>query len=279
MHPIERLRFVARDSGAPDEDVVAEAAAALARFAEEVLPLYDSCGACHGSGSQRDGDGDTIWPAAPESPSSADVEAYFHEFEDAVVWGEPEQSVFLAASRGQVVSIQHPEAWAQDTPADRQVAAFIRETTIPEGPPPGADMGPGPTPDQGPPEEDDMGAGPAPGVPCEGLPVGDPLGRAALFEQFEADINPLLVDSCAEGICHGTPGNGGAYWLAVSSPCSVQWNYTVSLTFIDYQDADRSPLTALPVSSDHGGRQVFNGREDPRFTRLLAWVRAAAGSP
>ncbi|MCB1038610.1 MAG: hypothetical protein R2701_12145 [Acidimicrobiales bacterium] len=43
MHPIERLRFVARDSGAPDEDVVAEAAAALARFAEDPSALVTAC--------------------------------------------------------------------------------------------------------------------------------------------------------------------------------------------------------------------------------------------
>ena len=43
MHPIERLRFVARASGAPDEDVVSEAAASLANFADDPTSLVTAC--------------------------------------------------------------------------------------------------------------------------------------------------------------------------------------------------------------------------------------------
>lgn len=43
MHPIERLRFVARASGAPDEDVVAEAAASLAGFSSDPVSLVTAC--------------------------------------------------------------------------------------------------------------------------------------------------------------------------------------------------------------------------------------------
>lgn len=43
MHPIERLRFVARASGAPDEDVVSEAAASLAGFAGDPTSLVTAC--------------------------------------------------------------------------------------------------------------------------------------------------------------------------------------------------------------------------------------------
>lgn len=43
MHPIERLRYVARASGAPDEDVVQEAAASLAAFADDPTSLVTAC--------------------------------------------------------------------------------------------------------------------------------------------------------------------------------------------------------------------------------------------
>lgn len=43
MHPIERLRYVARASGAPADDVVREAAASLAGFAEDPSSLVTAC--------------------------------------------------------------------------------------------------------------------------------------------------------------------------------------------------------------------------------------------
>lgn len=43
MHPIERLRYVARATGAPADDVVREAAASLAGFAEDPASLVTAC--------------------------------------------------------------------------------------------------------------------------------------------------------------------------------------------------------------------------------------------
>ena len=43
MHPIERLRFVARSTGAPPDDVVQEAAASLASFADDPVSLVTAC--------------------------------------------------------------------------------------------------------------------------------------------------------------------------------------------------------------------------------------------
>ena len=43
MHPIERLRYVARATDAPADDVVREAAASLARFAEDPASLVTAC--------------------------------------------------------------------------------------------------------------------------------------------------------------------------------------------------------------------------------------------
>lgn len=43
MHPIERLRFVARATGAPADDVVREAAASLAGFADDPVSLVTAC--------------------------------------------------------------------------------------------------------------------------------------------------------------------------------------------------------------------------------------------
>ncbi len=43
MHPIERLRYVARHTGAPADDVAREAAASLAGFAEDPASLLTAC--------------------------------------------------------------------------------------------------------------------------------------------------------------------------------------------------------------------------------------------
>jgi hypothetical protein len=43
VHPIERLRFVARASGAPPDEVVREAAASLAGFADDPVSLVTAC--------------------------------------------------------------------------------------------------------------------------------------------------------------------------------------------------------------------------------------------
>lgn len=43
MHPIERLRHVARATGAPGEEVVREAAASLAGFADDPISLVTAC--------------------------------------------------------------------------------------------------------------------------------------------------------------------------------------------------------------------------------------------
>lgn len=43
MHPIERLRFVARATGAPEDDVVHEAASSLAGFADDPVSLVTAC--------------------------------------------------------------------------------------------------------------------------------------------------------------------------------------------------------------------------------------------
>jgi hypothetical protein len=43
VHPIERLRYVARATGAPEAEVVREAAAALAGFADDPVSLVTAC--------------------------------------------------------------------------------------------------------------------------------------------------------------------------------------------------------------------------------------------
>jgi hypothetical protein len=43
VHPIERLRYVARAAGAPEAEVVREAAAALAGFADDPVSLVTAC--------------------------------------------------------------------------------------------------------------------------------------------------------------------------------------------------------------------------------------------
>lgn len=115
------------------------------------------------------------------------------------------------------------------------------------------------------------------GVPCEGLPSSDPLDRPGFYEDFDANINDLLIGGCGESVCHGTPNAGGRYWVATESACATEWNFAHALNFIDYANPDRSPLSEQPVSPNHGGREVFSGRADPRFVVLRNWI--ISGTP
>lgn len=114
------------------------------------------------------------------------------------------------------------------------------------------------------------------GLPCEGLPGSDPLGRDAYYAMFTDEVNPMLLMRCAEADCHGTPrvalGNiVSRYWLK-DGECSDDWNFTASQLFIDPRQPETSPLLTRPLSRNHGGREVFRGQADPGYVLLRRWV-------
>ncbi|MEZ4464612.1 MAG: hypothetical protein R3F43_08950 [bacterium] len=118
--------------------------------------------------------------------------------------------------------------------------------------------------------------GAAGGLPCNGLPGSDPLGRDAYYAMFGDEVNGMLLMRCADGDCHGTPrvqlGNiVSRYWLK-DGDCSVDWNYAASQLFIDPREPETSPLLTRPLSRNHGGREVFRGQADPGYVLLRRWV-------
>lgn len=118
MHPIERLRFVARATGAPPDDVVQEAAASLAAFADDPVSLVTACrrlidrhpanGAvwwlCARTLTAAD-PGDEAWRCHSEFHSDPTIDQLAHALPDGAsvaVVGWPERLGGAFARRGDV---------------------------------------------------------------------------------------------------------------------------------------------------------------------------------
>ena len=124
----------------------------------------------------------------------------------------------------------------------------------------------------------------------DGLPPGDGVGVPGWRDRFVADkINELLVGTredpskgiCSGGSCHTVQGNG-LWLLGPDDPCSEDWNFTFSQLYVNPRQPLESALIIQPlgeVRQDpnnpmHGGRVVFQGREDPNYIKLANWVSA-----
>lgn len=138
----------------------------------------------------------------------------------------------------------------------------LRDWIVSATRPPEPDAGP---PDAGPPLPRD--------VPCAALPSPERVRGAAWFEAFRDDVSPMLTETCAGADCHGTPANGGGLWLRLpETHCDVTWNFLAVQWYIDPTSPVESLLLRKPLDRNHGGREVFRGTSDPRYTLLKDWV-------
>jgi hypothetical protein len=118
VHPIERLRYVARATGAPGDDVVREAAASLAGFSQDPVSLVTACrrlidrhaanGAiwwlCARTLTASD-PGDEAWRCLDDLVSDPTVDELAHSLPDGaqvVVVGWPDRLAAAFARRGDV---------------------------------------------------------------------------------------------------------------------------------------------------------------------------------
>jgi hypothetical protein len=103
-------------------------------------------------------------------------------------------------------------------------------------------------------------------------------------ESFVKSIQPLLINQCAAGGCHG--GNAkSAFSLTrfdarkTPSRAYTQRNLTAVLKYVDASAPGKSPLLTLPQQG-HGtaSEPIFQGKELGQYQALANWVYQAAGN-
>jgi len=101
------------------------------------------------------------------------------------------------------------------------------------------------------------------------------------IEDFTTQIQPLLLNRCGANSCHGDASPSEfrlvrPAWTKTISRRFTQRNLHAVLQFVDLENAESSPLLAVPATA-HGGMEtgVFGPREREHFDLLADWVRRA----
>jgi hypothetical protein len=268
---------VTRDARVDESGVPIEPMPDREAFETEILAILDrrcSSLACHAGPPPRDDSAFQMY-GSPDNPvfrlTDEQIDANYVEFLAFVDFWNPDQSDILRYPlAGPDGDPPHP---TNSGPVFTSASAdyltlrdWIVAATTPPEPDAGIDMGV-PSGDGG------MG-GSGGGVPCEALPSTDAPGRpAGWMMRFVDEVHPMLVASCSESECHGTPGFGGSLWLQTDDDeCGARWNYLAVQWFIDPITPVASPLLTQPVAPQHGGREVFAGTADPRYGLLRRWI-------
>ena len=122
------------------------------------------------------------------------------------------------------------------------------------------------------------------------------------FPTFQSQVYPVLLRDCSFDACHGSSerffqvyGPGRARLAPMTDPLTeatmdeIIQSYNRSLSMIEVQDPERSPLLRKPLALSAGGtghegvdawmRDVYASKQDPGYAALQAWVLAATAAP
>ncbi|MBX7168828.1 MAG: hypothetical protein K1X74_21005 [Pirellulales bacterium] len=120
---------------------------------------------------------------------------------------------------------------------------------------------------------------------AKGAPAVMPVSAIAVAE-FAETIQPLLLNRCALGGCHGPRATNRFSLERTGSPKNVRQSLTyrnldAAQRWIAREDALASPLLTKPLAAGHGGRSrpVFAGTRDRQYQQLLLWVARVASQP
>ena len=187
--------------------------------------------------------------------------------DDYIVPGEPQRSKMLVyASNGHGGVGTFDEAGPDYTALSTWIKDMYqcREVEQPQA---------GIEPEAGEMAGDIAGTNGDPNILCDLLPNGDPQNRAngAYYQVFRDEANGILTNSCGSSGCHASPENG--FWLRGEEEiCSVESNFLVTQTYINFADPNRSPILEAAYDPYHSGYTIFTGRNDPRFITLQSWI-------
>lgn len=114
------------------------------------------------------------------------------------------------------------------------------------------------------------GAGSAPGYDPSTPPGAD-------FAQFTAEVQPVLRDTCAGGICHGNRA-ADLYLACGDTAEELHWNHWVAMQFVS-ESSSISELLRRPLAKDRGGTfheggTVLPSTDDARYQAIFRWVQS-----
>ena len=105
------------------------------------------------------------------------------------------------------------------------------------------------------------------------------------MEQFTTTIQPLLLNNCSTGGCHG-PQSATSYRLLRLPPNrtanrrSTQRNLSATLALINREHPGQSALLTAPIKP-HGAAAapIFGKHQSNQYLQLMEWVALVAGKP
>jgi hypothetical protein len=102
-------------------------------------------------------------------------------------------------------------------------------------------------------------------------------------EQFTSTIQPLLINRCGAGACHGSPANA-SFSLIFPQGSRVlprrftQRNLQTALELLDHETPERSPLLQMATTAHGGAASAALSPQDVTPLRhLVRWVHHSAG--
>src|ERR1017187_9844022 len=91
---------------------------------------------------------------------------------------------------------------------------------------------------------------------------------------FQQQAEPVLVQACAAGDCHGTLVNA-LYLTCGSQPEEVRWNYFAARAYLsstsEQSELVRRPLATSQGGSYHEGGPIFSSVNDSAYQGIAQW--------
>jgi hypothetical protein len=115
------------------------------------------------------------------------------------------------------------------------------------------------------------------GAPTAPAPPGGGQTLVLSFEQFERDVEPVLVrQGCdATGDCHGG-GIRGSFELSPPGAKDVRFDFDQSALQVSVSPRESSPILTEPLALEAGGTphgfKPFASTADPDYQAILQWV-------
>ena len=122
-------------------------------------------------------------------------------------------------------------------------------------------------------------------------PCSTRLGQDPLFDadndpssgdygRFRDSVNPILVESCVAGNCHGASANS-LYLTCGETDEQVRWNYFAASDYVSVDPAAseilRRSLSPSQGGTFHEGGTLFPTPSDSRYQAVLAWAEEKGG--
>jgi len=104
--------------------------------------------------------------------------------------------------------------------------------------------------------------------------MGNTDPATADWSVFQQQAEPVLVQSCAAGDCHGTLVNA-LYLTCGSQPEEVRWNYFAAKAYLssttEQSELLRRPLATSQGGSYHEGGPIFSSVNDSAYQGIAQW--------